>query len=154
MKKVSGSNGLITERRKIYNDLESLMKQIHFYFVSNPPPSVPSLWRARLVVSLDKGQGLDQQDWATFHLLIQHPLPIHQKLSLLHAPRICAANSNTGAGQVRAAMLQLARHAQVLLQPEEERPSDWKNVTAHPGQPWMPVKVSKKHDRTGYKIRY
>ena len=94
------------------------------------------------MVSLAKGQGLDHQDWATFHLLIQHPLPLHQKLSLLHAPRICAANTNRGAGQVRGAVLQLARHAHLLLQPEEDRPSDWRTITAHRGHPWVPVKVS------------
>lgn len=99
-----------------------------------------SLWRARLVVSLDRGQGLDQQDWATFHLLIQHPLPLHMKLSLLHAPRICAANTDIGAVRVRTALLQLARHAQVLLQTESERPSGWRSITAHNNQPWMPVK--------------
>ncbi|XP_018026896.1 uncharacterized protein LOC108682269 [Hyalella azteca] len=99
-----------------------------------------SVWRARLVVSLDRGQGLDQHDWATFHLLIQHPLPLHLKLSLLHAPRICAANTDIGAAQVRAALLQLARHAQVLLQREDLRPLGWRTIVAHGNQPWVPVK--------------
>ncbi|KAK3867379.1 hypothetical protein Pcinc_027154 [Petrolisthes cinctipes] len=73
-----------------------------------------SLWRARLVVSLCRGEGLDRQDWATFHLLVHHPLTLDLKLSLLHAPRLCAANNNgsTGVSVLRVAALHLAQYGE------------------------------------------
>ncbi|KAK3849560.1 hypothetical protein Pcinc_043691 [Petrolisthes cinctipes] len=90
-----------------------------------------SLWRARLVVSLCRGEGLDRQDWATFHLLVHHPLTLDLKLSLLHAPRLCAANNNgsTGVSVLRVAALHLAQYGEVLLQPEAARHTGWRTIS-------------------------
>ncbi|XP_045617883.2 mucin-17 isoform X2 [Procambarus clarkii] len=99
-----------------------------------------SLWRARLVVSLCRGRGLDRQDWSTFHLLVHHPLTLDLKLSLLHAPRLCAANTSTGAALVRVALIHLAQYGETLLQPEGSRQHGWRSVKVDPNQPWASVK--------------
>ncbi|XP_064112561.1 mucin-2-like isoform X1 [Macrobrachium nipponense] len=99
-----------------------------------------SLWRARLVVSLCRGRGLDRQDWATFHLLVHHPLTLDLKLSILHAPRLCVANSTTGAALVRVALIHLAQYGETLLQPEASRQLGWRSIKVDPNQSWAPVK--------------
>ncbi|KAK7072222.1 hypothetical protein SK128_025859 [Halocaridina rubra] len=99
-----------------------------------------SLWRARLVVSLCKGRGLDRQDWATFHLLVHHPLTLDLKLSMLHAPRLCVANSAVGAALVRVALIQLAQQGEMLLQPETSRQHGWRSIRVDSNQSWTPVK--------------
>lgn len=99
-----------------------------------------SLWRARLVVSLCRGRGLDRQDWATLHLMVHHPLTLDLKLSLLHAPRLCAANSNMGPAVLRVALIQLAQYGEVLLQPEASRQPGWRSVRLDAAQAWTPVK--------------
>ncbi|XP_068217181.1 mucin-2-like isoform X2 [Palaemon carinicauda] len=99
-----------------------------------------SLWRARLVVSLCRGRGLDRQDWATFHLLVHHPLSLDLKLSMLHAPRLCVANSTIGAALVRVALIHLAQYGETLLQPEASRQLGWRSIKVDPNQSWAPVK--------------
>nr|XP_027221026.1 uncharacterized protein LOC113813261 isoform X1 [Penaeus vannamei] len=99
-----------------------------------------SLWRARLVVSLCRGRGLDRQDWSTFHLLVRHPLTLDLKLSLLHAPRLCAANSTVGAALVRVALIHLAQYGEALLQPDSSRQTGWRSIKVDPNQSWAPVK--------------
>ncbi|XP_063599832.1 mucin-2-like [Penaeus indicus] len=101
---------------------------------------VDGLWRARLVVSLCRGRGLDRQDWSTFHLLVRHPLTLDLKLSLLHAPRLCAANSTVGAALVRVALIHLAQYGEALLQPDASRQTGWRSIKVDPNQSWAPVK--------------
>ncbi|KAK8750515.1 hypothetical protein OTU49_014878 [Cherax quadricarinatus] len=113
-----------------------------------------SLWRARLVVSLCRGRGLDRQDWSTFHLLVHHPLSLDLKLSLLHAPRLCAANATTGAALVRVALIHLAQYGETLLQPEGSRQHGWRSIKVDPNQPWAPVKGAMEILRSlGYRER-
>ncbi|XP_050723776.1 mucin-17-like isoform X2 [Eriocheir sinensis] len=99
-----------------------------------------SLWRARLVVSLCRGRGLDRQDWATFHLMVHHPLTLDLKLSLLHAPRLCTANSSVGPAVLRVALIQLAQYGETLLQSESARQSGWRSIRLDAGHAWVPVK--------------
>ena len=103
--------------------------------------SLHSLWRARLVVSLCCGRGLDHQDWATIQLMVHHPLTMDLKLSLLHAPRLCAANSSVGPAVLRVALIQLAQYSEFLLQPEASRQPGWRCIALDAGQPWTNVKV-------------
>ena len=92
-------------------------------------------------MSLCRGCGLDQQDWATFQLLVLHPLSLDLKLSLLYAPRLCSSNSSVGAGLVRSALLHLTRYGEILLQPENSRPSGWRSIKVNASQPWAAMKV-------------
>lgn len=101
-----------------------------------------SLWRARLIVSLCRGRGLDRQDWATFNLMVHHPLTLDLKLSLLHAPRLCQANSSMGAALVRVALIHLVTYGETLLQPEQARTHGWRSIRVDPSLPWAPVKGS------------
>ncbi|KAG0711019.1 hypothetical protein GWK47_021591 [Chionoecetes opilio] len=99
-----------------------------------------SLWRARLVVSLCRGEGLDRQDWATLLLMVHHPLAMDLKLSLLHAPRLCTANSTVGPAVLRVALLQLVQHGEALLQPEAARQPGWSGVRRDAAHAWTNVK--------------
>ncbi|XP_047486562.1 LOW QUALITY PROTEIN: nascent polypeptide-associated complex subunit alpha, muscle-specific form-like [Penaeus chinensis] len=99
-----------------------------------------SLWRARLVVSLCRGRGLDRQDWSTFHLLVRHPLTLDLKLSLLHAPRLCASNWDVGAHPREVALIHLAQYGEALLQPDSSRQTGWRSIKVDPNQSWAPVK--------------
>lgn len=100
------------------------------------------MWRARLVVSLCRGEGLDQQDWGTFHHLVQHPLSLDMKLSLLHARRLCSLNYDVGVALLRNALLHLTTFGENLMKPEKERMPGWKTVTIDSNQPWVLIKVS------------
>jgi len=113
-----------------------------------------SLWRARLIVSLCRGRGLDRQDWATFNLMVHHPLTLDLKLSLLHASRLCQANSSVGAALVRVALIHLVTYGETLLQPEQARSHGWRSIRLDPSLPWAPVKGSVEILRAlGYKRR-
>lgn len=92
-------------------------------------------------MSLCRGRGLDRQDWATFHLMVHHPLTLDLKLSLLHAPRLCAANSSVGPAVLRVALIQLAQYGETLLQSESARQSGWRSIRLDAGHAWAPVKV-------------
>lgn len=121
-----------------------------------------SLWRASLVVSLCRGRGLDRQDWTTFHLMVHHPLTMDLKLSLLHAPRLCAANSSVGPAVLRVALIQLAQYGEVLLQPEASRQPGWRCIRLDGGQAWAPLKgaaeilhsLGYQERRSGMELRY
>ncbi|RXG62080.1 hypothetical protein Avbf_06899 [Armadillidium vulgare] len=113
-----------------------------------------SMWRARLVVSLCRGEGLDQQDWGTFHHLVQHPLSLDMKLSLLHARRLCSLNYDVGVALLRNALLHLTTFGENLMKPDKERMPGWKTVTIDSNQPWVLIKGSLEILRVfGYQVR-
>ncbi|KAG7163454.1 hypothetical protein Hamer_G004603 [Homarus americanus] len=106
---------------------------------TSPSRGRTTLWRARLVVSLCRGRGLDRQDWATFHLLVHHPLTGPEAVAAAR-PCLCAANTSTGAALVRVALIHLAQYGETLLQPEGSRQHGWRSIKVDPNQPWAPVK--------------